>query len=129
MDFNPGDLVRLALTLVGRRFARVILFFFIFGAAGLMLMALAGQATSLIDTWTSDARSVGLVLSVLAPVAMVLGFFSLSAFALAAFVYIVLSGFHGRQVARLRSEVDRLAERVDRLERALGLDDSDSPVG
>ena len=129
MEFNPGGLVRLVLALVGRNTARLFLFFFLFGASGLLLIGLASGATSLIDTWVSDARSVGLVLAVLVPLSVVVGFLALSAVSLGFMVYFARSISHGRAISELRRNLDGLTKRVERIEWVLGLDDSDSPFG
>ena len=85
-----------------------------------MSIAMAGQATALVDRWTSDPRSLGVFLSVVVPLAVVVGFLLLCGVSLAMLVYIVRAGFNGREMVSLRSDVDDLNVRVERAEGGSG---------
>lgn len=122
MDSSSAGLVGQVRVLMGLWPARVVLGVLLFLAFSASALFLANELTELVDRWVAEPRRLGVAFGVLVPLSVSLGFLMLS------FVSLWAMWRFARNDA-LAHRVSSLEQRVERIERVLGLDDSDSPFG
>lgn len=107
---------------MGRWQARVVLVIFLLSVLGMVFIVLADGITDLAIRWGWDTSSPAVFGGFVVPLVVTFSFILLSFLSLAALWRFASNDALGRRVSALE-------ERVARIERVLGLDDSDSPFG